>query len=57
MASLRPPALSSVLPPELVEQLKRLSDITRISQAAYLREALEDLLKKKQHAAALRKLK
>lgn len=47
--------LASYYPPELVTQLKRLSDATRISQAAYLREALEDLLKK--HAVALRKTK
>lgn len=38
---------------QMVEQLKRLSDTTRIPQAAYLREALEDVLKK--HASALRK--
>jgi predicted DNA-binding protein len=36
-----------------IEQLKRLSDITRVPQAAYLREALEDLLKK--YAGTLRK--
>jgi predicted DNA-binding protein len=47
--------LASYYPPELVAQLKRLSDATRIPQAAYLREALEDLLKK--HAAAVRKTK
>jgi hypothetical protein len=47
--------LASYYPPEMVETLKRLSDATRIPQAAYLREALEDLLKK--HAAALRKAK
>jgi len=41
--------------PETIEQLKRLSDATRISQAAYLREALDDLLKK--YAATLRKVK
>jgi len=47
--------LASYYPPDVVEQLKRLSDATRIPQAAYLREALEDLLKK--HSAALRKAK
>jgi predicted DNA-binding protein len=47
--------LASYYPPELVAQLKRLSGATRIPQAAYLREALEDLLKK--HAAAVRKTK
>lgn len=46
--------LASYYPPEGVEQLKRLSDITRVPQAAYLREALEDLLKK--YAATLRKI-
>jgi len=39
--------------PETIAQLKRLSDITRVPQAAYLREALDDLLKK--YAATLRK--
>ena len=38
---------------EAVEQLKKLSDITRVPQAVYLREALDDLLKK--YAATLRK--
>ena len=47
--------LASYYPPDLVSDLKRLSDATRIPQAAYLREALEDLLKK--HAGALRKAK
>jgi hypothetical protein len=47
--------LASYYPPELVTQLKRLSDATRVPQAAYLREALGDLLKK--HATALRKAK
>lgn len=45
--------LASYYPPEMVEHLKRLSDITRIPQAAYLREALDDLLKK--YAGTLRK--
>ena len=39
--------------PEAVEHLKRLADVTRIQQSVYLREALDDLLKK--YAAALRK--
>jgi predicted DNA-binding protein len=47
--------LASYYPPELVARLKHLSDATRIPQAAYLREALEDLLKK--YAAAVRKTK
>ena len=47
--------IASYYLPETIEQLKRLSDATRISQAAYLREALDDLLKK--YAATLRKVK
>jgi predicted DNA-binding protein len=47
--------LASYYPPELVQQLKRLSDTTRVPQAAYLREALEDLLKK--YAATIKKAK
>jgi Ribbon-helix-helix domain len=39
--------------PEAVAQLKRLSEITRVPQAVYMREALDDLLKK--YAATLRK--
>jgi hypothetical protein len=39
--------------PEAVEQLKRLADHTRVQQSVYLREALDDLLKK--YAATLRK--
>ena len=39
--------------PEAAKQLRRLSEVTRIPQAALLREALEDLLKK--YASALRK--
>ena len=39
--------------PEAVKQLRTLSEITRVPQSAYLREALEDLLKK--YAATLRK--
>lgn len=39
--------------PEAAEQLRRLSKATRIPQAALLREALDDLLKK--HAGTLRK--
>ena len=47
--------IASYYSPETIEHLKRLSDATRISQAAYLREALDDLLKK--YAATLRKVK
>jgi predicted DNA-binding protein len=39
--------------PEAVKQLRALSDVTRVPQSAYLREALDDLLKK--YAATLRK--
>ena len=39
--------------PEAVKQLKTLSTLTRVPQSAYLREALDDLLKK--YAATLRK--
>jgi hypothetical protein len=39
--------------PEAVKRLKALSKATRIPQAAYLREALDDLLKK--YGATLRK--
>lgn len=45
--------LVSYYAPDAVEQLKRLSDSTRITQSVYLREALDDLLKK--YAATLRK--
>lgn len=39
--------------PDAAKQLRRLSEATRIPQAALLREALDDLLRK--HAATLRK--
>jgi hypothetical protein len=45
--------LAGYYSPESVTQLRRLSDITRVPQAAYLREALDDLLKK--YAGTLRK--
>lgn len=38
--------VGTYLPPELAEQLKELSRLTRVPQAAYFREAVEDLLKK-----------
>jgi predicted DNA-binding protein len=41
--------------PDAVRRLKVLSEATRVPQAAYLREALDDLLKK--YAATLRKAK
>lgn len=45
--------LASYYTPEALEQLKRLAEATRIPQAVYLREALDDLLKK--YAGTLRK--
>ncbi len=41
--------------PEAIEKLAKLSDVTRVRQAEYLREALDDLLRKKEYAAILRK--
>jgi hypothetical protein len=41
--------------PDAAKQLRKLSEVTRIPQAALLREALDDLLKK--HAGTLRKAK
>jgi predicted DNA-binding protein len=45
--------VTSYYDPRAVKQLQALSDATRIPKATYLREALEDLLKK--YASALRK--
>lgn len=39
--------------PEAAQRLKLLTESTRVPQAVYLREALDDLLRK--YAAALRK--
>jgi hypothetical protein len=39
--------------PEAFEQLQRLAKVSRVTQSVYLREALDDLLKK--YAGALRK--
>ena len=47
--------LTMSLPPELVRDLKRLAEGTRVPMAAYMQEALEDLLRK--HAATLRRAK
>ena len=47
--------LAGYFDPEAVKQLRTLSETTRVSQSAYLREALEDLLRK--YASALRKAK
>ncbi len=38
--------VGTYLPPELAEQLRELSQMTRVPQAAYFREAIEDLLRK-----------
>ena len=38
--------VSFYLPPETIEQVKALSEKTRVPMAAYVREALEDLIKK-----------
>ncbi len=38
--------VSFYLAPETLERVKALSERTRIPQAAYFREAIEDLLKK-----------
>jgi hypothetical protein len=45
--------LTGYYDPAAAQQLKRLSEITRVPQAAYLREALDMLLK--QYGATLRK--
>lgn len=47
--------VTSYYDPDAVQRLKRLSEATRVPQAAYLREALDDLLKK--HAAKAHKTK
>ncbi|MGH3430653.1 MAG: ribbon-helix-helix domain-containing protein [Terriglobales bacterium] len=45
--------ITSYYDADAVQRLKALSKATRVPQAAYLREALDDLLKK--YAGALRK--
>ena len=45
--------MAGYYPPEDVRQLRALSETTRVPQSAYLREALQDLLKK--YAPTLRK--
>jgi len=47
--------ITSYYNPAAVKQLKALSDSTRVPQAAYLREALDDLLRK--YATTLNKAK
>jgi len=46
-------AITGYYDPERVNRLKTLVETTRVPQAIYLREALDDLLKK--YAATLRK--
>jgi predicted DNA-binding protein len=48
-------AITGYYDPESARQLKALVKATRVPQAAYLREALDDLLKK--YASTLRKAK
>lgn len=45
--------LAGYYSPDSVAQLRKLSDLTRVPQSAYLREALDDLLKK--YSSVLRK--
>jgi predicted DNA-binding protein len=45
--------ITSYYDPAAVQRLKALSEITRVPQSVYLREALDDLLKK--YAGARRK--
>jgi predicted DNA-binding protein len=47
--------ITSYSDPGAVRRLKALSETTRVPQAAYLRKALDDLLKK--HAATIKKIK
>jgi predicted DNA-binding protein len=46
-------AITSYYDPDAVQRLRALSAATRVPQAAYLREALDDLLRK--YASTLRK--
>lgn len=45
--------ITSYFDPAAVQRLKALSEMTRVPQSVYLREALDDLLKK--YAGTLRK--
>lgn len=45
--------VTSYYDPAAMKQLRALSELTRVPQSAYLREALDDLLKK--YASTLRK--
>jgi hypothetical protein len=46
-------AVTGYYDPDAAQRLKALTEATRVPQSVYLREALDDLLKK--YAAALRK--
>jgi predicted DNA-binding protein len=48
-------AITGYYDPDAAQQLKALSETTRVPQSVYLREALDDLLKK--YAGTLRKAK
>jgi predicted DNA-binding protein len=48
-------AITGYYDPDAAQRLKALSETTRVPQSVYLREALDDLLKK--YAATLRKAK
>lgn len=45
-AAMKKSATTVYLEPEQAEALRRLSDATRVTQANYIREAIDDLLKK-----------
>ena len=47
--------ICTLLPPELIRELKKLSAVTETSMATYVREGLNMVLEK--HAAVLRKEK
>lgn len=44
--------VSTYLSPDMATRLKELSDRTRVSQAAYFREAVEDLLKRYEESSS-----
>lgn len=52
-ANLKRASTTVYLETEQVEALKKLSDVTRVPQATFIREAIDDLLKK--YAKDLRK--
>lgn len=47
-------AITGYFDPDAAQRLKTLSEMTRVPQSVYLREALDDLLKK--YAGTLRKV-